>query len=479
MGCLLVAFVVACSVAPGESRRGGSGASDPAMTGMAPGRARTGRTAAGRDAWVIAEIEANNAALSPEDRTSKYCAMAAALVPFYRGTNHLFWSDFAGDARLHVFGDAKTRIWLQGDLHSESYGAFEDDDGDVIYDLDDFDEAVIADYQWDVWRMAISLALVAEENGGFSSGEIEDLVDAFTESYLDTLAGYRGNDDEGATSFTRNNTYGLLDDFLEKVEESSSRDELLDAWTLIQGGRRIFDLALEDLDPVTIDIAAAVTAAMPAYTATTGGNLRTIPGYFAVKDIARRRNAGIGSLGVPRYYVLIEGPSASAGDDRILDVKRQGTPTAYSRLDSAERALTDAAAATPAERTITGHRALIRDADDHLGWMRLPDGTYSARERSPHKKTFPIEDLDTMDRFRHLAEQWGAVLATAHARADEDYRADLIGYSFDKEVDERTDGAHSDFRALVRDVVGSYAPQVQLDYRAFVDHVSGQGLCAP
>lgn len=449
------------------------------MIGMAPGHARTGRTAASRDAWVIAEIEANNAALSPEDRASKYCTMAAALSSFYRGTNHLFWSDFAGDARLHVFGGAETRIWLLGDLHSENYGTFEDDAGDVIYDLDDFDEAVIADYQWDVWRMAISLALVAEENGGFSRDEVDDLVDAFTESYLDTLAGYRRNDDERATSFTRHNTYGLLDDFLEEVEETSSRAGLLDAWTRVQGGKRIFDLALEDLDPVASGIAAAVTAAMPAYAATTAGNLRAIPGYFAVKDIARRRNAGIGSLGVPRYYVLIEGPSAGAGDDRILDVMRQGTPTAYSRLDSAERALTDAAATTPAERAITGYRALTRGADDHLGWMRLADGTYSVRERSPYKKTFPIEDLDTMKRFRNLAEQWGAVLATAHARADQDYRADLIGYSFDKEVDERTDGAHSDFRALVRDVVGSYAPQVQLDYQAFADHVSGQGLCAP
>lgn len=442
----------------------------------APATSRTNGASTSRSAHVMAEIEAANAGLSPADRTAKYCKMAAGPLPFYRGTNHLFWSDFAGDARLRAFADADTRIWVQGDLHTENYGAFEDDDGTVIYDLDDFDEAVIANYQWDVWRMAISVAMTAEENG-FSRTDIESLVDAFSESYLDTLADHAGNDGERSTSFTTDNTDWPLEDFLEEVEEDRSRASLLDNWTRMEDGARVFDLALEELDAVSPEIAAAITAAMPAYDATTGGNLREIPGYFEVKGVARRLDAGLGSLGVPRYYVLIEGDSEDADDDRILDVKRQGTPTPYPYLDRAERALTDAAAATPAERTITAFRAMSRDADDHLGWLSLADGTYSVRERSPHKKTFPTGDLDSMDSFRSMAEQWGAVLATAHARADDDHDDDLIDASFDDAVDERTDGRHQEFRALVRDVVRSYVPRVHADYRAFMDHVSSRALC--
>lgn len=452
-------LVAACSVTTAAGSGNESSTQEPAG---APAR---------RSPRVIAEIEAANAGLSARDRASKYCKMAAGPLPFYRGTNHLFWSALAGDARLDVFGGPRTRIWVQGDLHTQNYGAFQDDDGTVIYDLDDFDEAVIANYQWDVWRMAVSVALAAGGDG------IDALVDAFSESYLDTLADYAGNNDERSTSFTRRNTDGPLRDFLAQVERAGSRAQLLDAWTRQEGGARVFDLALDDLEPVAPAIAAAVSAAMPAYIATTGGKLRTIPGYFTIKGIARRLDAGLGSLGVPRYYVLIEGESADVDDDRILDLKRQGTPAAHPYIDSAERALTDAAAATPAERTITAFRALSRDADDHLGWLALADGTYSARERSPHKKTFPTGSLNRGKRFRRMAEQWGAVLATAHARADEDYRGGIIDYSFDDDVHARTDGRHEDFRALVRDVVRWYLPRVHADYRDFADHVSANGLC--
>lgn len=36
----------------------------------------------------------------------------------------------------------------------------------VIFDLDDFDETLIADYQLDLWRLAVSILLAIQENGG-------------------------------------------------------------------------------------------------------------------------------------------------------------------------------------------------------------------------------------------------------------------------------------------------------------------------
>lgn len=457
----VLSLVAACTVTPARGR--------PDATPGAPGATPL--------SGVIDEIEEANTGIAPEDRVAKYCKMAAGPLPFYRGSNHLFWRHFAGDARMQVFGGPDTRIWVQGDLHTDNHGAFEDDDGTVIYDLDDFDEAMIADYQWDLWRMAVSIALVAERNGGFSPDQIDALIDAYTESYLDTVADHAGGDGERPRSFTRESTVGPLRAFLTRVEEERSRARLLDAWTRVEQGRRVLDLANEDLDPVPGALAAELRAAWPAYVATTRGKLRAIPGYFTIKDLARRRDAGLGSLGVPRYYVLIEGDSAAPGDDRILDVKRQGTPSGYPYIGDDERALTDAAAATPAERVITAYRAMSRDADDHLGWLALADGTYSVRERSPHKQTFPTRKLDNLDDFRSMAEQWGELLATAHARSDRDYRDELIDGSFDDALAARTEGRHHELRALVREVVRSHLPRVHADYRAFVDHVSARGLC--
>lgn len=48
-------------------------------------------------------------------------------------------------------------------------GWFDDDQGDIDYAINDFDEAVIGDCQLDVWRLATSLALVARrwDHAGF------------------------------------------------------------------------------------------------------------------------------------------------------------------------------------------------------------------------------------------------------------------------------------------------------------------------
>lgn len=440
--------------------------------------AATASAAGDRASWVITEIESFNAHLSPDDREAKYCKMVVSPFSFYRGTNHLFWHDHAGDPRFDDFGGApSTRIWLQGDLHARNYGAYDNDEEVVVYDLNDFDETVIADYQWDVWRMAVSLELVADENAVFSAADIDDFLDSFSESYLDTVASYRGNSGELGTIFTKSNSYGLLDDFLIDVEDDNSRTEMLDRWTLLQDGARVFDLALSDLAPADPAVRAAIADQMPGYVATTAGDLAGIDGYFDIKDVAKRLDAGTGSLGTPRYYVLIEGASGSEDDDRILDVKRQGQPTPYLYLSAGERAQLDAVTLNHAERTILGYRALVAKADDHLGWMTLSDGVYSVRERSPYKEAFPTDTLDTEVRFGKLAEQWGAILATDHARADKDYRSDIIDYSFDKEVDLRTDGSHSLFRALVREIAHDYAQQVYADYAAFADYVAGGYAC--
>ncbi len=433
-----------------------------------------------RAAYVVGEIESHNSGISEEHRQEKYRKMVASAFSFYRGSNHLYWGDFAGDIRLRQFGSERTRIWLQADLHAHNFGAYDNDRGTIVYDLNDFDEVVIADYQYDVWRMAISLVLLADEQpaGTFSSGQIDDILDTFAESYLDTVAGYRGNRDEVGRTFTAANTYGPLDNFLRDVKERESRREMLDEWSSVTDGERRFDLSLSKLAPAPALIAEQITAAMPTYAATTAGDLAEIPGYFDIKDIAERLGAGTGSLGTPRYYVLIEGESADSDDDRILDIKRQGPPSAFIHLSDDEAALLQAAADNPAERTIVGYRALVTGADDHLGWMQLFDGYYSVRERSPFKKAFPTEELTEKAPFIDMAEQWGMILATAHARADKDFRADLIPVSFDKEVDELTDGRHREFRALVRDLARDYAAQVAADYTAFADYVQAQSARA-
>jgi len=122
-----------------------------------------------------------------------------------------------------------------------------------------------------------------------------------------------------------------------------------------------------------------------------------------------------------------------------------------------------------ARRAVLAYKALGYRVDDHLGWMTLSDGkSYSVRERSPWKETFDTTTLDSMTRFTNLAEQWGQVLATHHARADKDWDSSVIPASADSAIDSRTNGDHAGFRAKVRSIALDYADQVKYDYDSFV-----------
>lgn len=421
-----------------------------------------------RTSYVVNEISAFNASLGADIRAEKYAQMKQSAFSFYRGSNHLYWKDFGSSAQVSTYGGtSSTRTWLGGDLHVNNSGAFDDDQGDIVYGLNDFDEAVIGDYQLDVWRMAVSLVLVARENGVFGSADQEVILDAFSEAYLDTMADSAGNSGETTRKFRASNTYGLLDDFLADTAANDSRVKLLDKWTVkVNGVRRFNTSSNPDLTAVSPAVDTDIRSRMSSYRSTLSGGTTWPSSYFTVKSVAQRLHAGIGSLGVTRYYVLIEGATSSQDDDRILDVKAQRAPSAWPYINTSQTS--SVCGNDMAVRTVQAYKALGYRVDDHLGWMTLADGgAYSVREVSPWKETFDTTRLDTLTRFTNLAEQWGQVLATHHARADKDWDSAVFPYSVDGEIDNRTNGDHAGFRARVRAIATDYATQVQYDYDSF------------
>ncbi len=429
-----------------------------------------------RSAWVVKAIEDWNAGLAPEDRQTKYSKMAISPYALYRGTAHVFWADFAGDWRLSRFGNANTRTWLEGDAHAYNFGAFYNHLGGVIYGFNDFDESIIADYQYDLWRLAVSIVLIARANGDLSRKQQERVVGAFAQSYLDTINSFVGKEAEHRTYyFDPKNTYGPLARFLKGVKKDKGRKKMLKKWTKLVDGVRRFDLSLEKLGEVSDAEREAIRTAMPGYVESLSGDLgseRTLE----VKDVARRLLAGTGSLGTPRYYILIEGESGDQDDDRILDVKGQSKPTPYAFLSAAEQQEYDRSFDNDAAAHAAAYRALAYHPDDYLGSVRLFGSDFSVRERSPFKAAYPAlkEEakspklkLTKEKRFIEVASQWGMVLATDLARADQ-----VLPYSIEKEVAGATGGRHAEFRALVREVAFGYADQVEADWKSFVDSLT-------
>ena len=85
--------------------------------------------------------------------------MAADPFAFYRGSACLFYADVA-DLDDPWADERTSRVWIQGDLHAENFGTYMDGDGVLIFDVNDFDEAYLGHFTWDVRRFAASMALL-------------------------------------------------------------------------------------------------------------------------------------------------------------------------------------------------------------------------------------------------------------------------------------------------------------------------------
>ena len=420
-----------------------------------------------RASKVRADLNLWNEGIEEGERQSKFCKLATSPLVFYRGTNHLFWSDFAGDKRLGYFGSEKTKTWLQGDLHVYNFGSYDNSKGEIVYDLNDFDDAIIADYQYDLWRMAVSIILVAYQNNDLSIGQQEMVLDSFSQSYLDTMRACRKSKKNDFGHATRHSTYGKLKQFLSSVEGQYNREGMLNRWAPKNKGKRRFDLSRDKLGEITETERSMILKAIPAYQHSLSKGLAKKDAYFKVEGIARRLDAGTGSLGRSRYYVLIAGDKEDDPDKcRILDIKYQSKPTAYTFLgDEAQREYNDRFR-NDAQRCMQAYQALTQRTDRHLGWVhleskdvRFSSGYYLVRERSPYKEAFPCEALDTRASFSALCEQWGEILAASHTRANKDLPQSLLQLVGNQE------GA---FRNLVKEIAFRYADQVKSDWKSFV-----------
>lgn len=260
-----------------------------------------------------------------------------------------------------------------------------------MYDINDCDEAVSAHYQYDLWRMAVSIVFVGRGNK-HARDEQADACDWFACGYLLALNDYALTGGEAEAIFDQSNTYGALKGFLEEAQKQNSRAAMLKKWTNRRGRSKRNDKLekIADFDYQTIE------AGVQKYQQDRVKRPEADPGkFFSVKDIARRVDAGIGSLGVPRFYVLI------AGDDdgpRILDVKMQSIPTAYKFLTDEDQAeyhlLTQNTHRYPGKNARwheAAYRAMAKGTDDRLGWMQLSDGFYSVRELSFFKETLDTD----------------------------------------------------------------------------------------
>ena len=425
-----------------------------------------------RPQQVIEAIQQANAPLSTAHRQAKYAKMAASPYRFFRGSNHLYWQDVWHDWRFALFGGwPNTQTWLQGDAHAYNFGAYGHHDDQVRYGMDDFDDALIGDYQYDVWRLAISLVLDARENAELSPKAIDKALNKLLEGYMDTLSVHR-EDDVAIHAITLDNAKDPLKSFMGKVADKQSRARMLEKWTTLDPDKgRQFAERPGKLANLPADVASQLSRIVEQeYQQTLQHPIKeSDPQHFRVKDTARRLDAGTGSLGVERYYVLIEGGADHEHDDVILDIKEQVTPEAYRLMDKAQQQAWRKLFPNEGIRHAAAFHAIAEHPDAYLGWLTMNGKVFSVRERSPFKKDYPTHKLSGGKAYRKLARQWGEILAREHLRGAQALNRGKAA-PFADAVCQRLEGREEQFIGVVSTLAKAYADCVAQDYQVFMEH---------
>ncbi|MFI2782229.1 DUF2252 domain-containing protein [Streptomyces sp. ALB3] len=395
----------------------------------------------------------------------KFRKMAGSAFAFYRGSAGLFYADLDREQYTGDYLDERTsRVWIHGDLHAENFGTYMDANGRLVFNVNDFDEAYVGPFTWDLKRFAASVALIGYAKA-LGDDQITELVRVYADAYRERIhALATGAKNDEVPPFTLDTADGPLLGALRDAR-ALTRFGLLDSMTEIRDFERRFSA-----DGGAIDLDAAtrykVLAAFDGYLETLPESSLTRPDSYRVKDVVGRRGIGIGSAGLPSYNILLEGNSDALENDVVIYLKQAQTP-------AVSRHITDAAVRDyfqhEGHRTVISQRALQAHADPWLGWTELDGSGQLVAEVSPYAVDLDWSDIDEPDEIAAVVADLGRATATMHSAADDESGHSLVPFSTERAIDAAIAADEEGFAELLVDFAHSYGARARADHQIFVD----------
>jgi uncharacterized protein (DUF2252 family) len=394
-----------------------------------------------RERDVAGLVAAFNQDREPERVTQKYRLLADNPFAFLRGTCHLFYQDYhrsAADARL----DQAPPAWICGDLHLENFGTYKGDNRLSYFDLNDFDEAILAPASWELSRFLVSV-LVAADTLKVRPAEAIALCHCFLDAYADNLAEGKARWVERATAD------GMVRDLLRDLR-LRQRPAFLDRRTEIRKGKRKLRPDGVKALPVDDGQRKKVMQLMAAYAET-----QPTPAFFRVLDVARRI-AGTGSLGLERYAILVRGRGGLDGNF-LLDLKVAPGSALAPYVPTMQPAWQ-----TEAERVVAVQKRMQAISPAFLSALSVGSQSYVLKELLPQQDRLSLNLWGgKLRRLESVMRTMGAIVAWSHLRSG--------GRQGSARADEWIDYGRraTEWRSPLMDYAQAYHGQVVADWKHY------------
>lgn len=397
-------------------------------------------------------IAASNQGRVPELIALRMDRMAASPFAFLRGAAVVMAWDLAHTPTTGL------DVVIDGDCHIDNFGLFGTPQGEVVLDLNDFDETTIGPWEYDLRRLAASINLAGRENG-LSRKHRKRAVIELADGYRWAMAHFKTL--PVLALWNRHTIPARMDDRQQKLDKKSAAI-IREAVAKAQGSNNATLLetaaARDDkgtwrikLDPplttaIEPTLKTKIIAALHDYIETLAPERQYMIRRYHVVDIVRRV-VGVGSVGLRAYLILLIG---NGDEDGLFLQMKQAAPAALAPY----LPVLPTSYKHEGQRVVYGQRLLQAAGDPLLGWTTMEDRPYYIRQMKNFKGAIPTEILRGQP-FNFFAFGYGALLARAHARVGD--AAVISGYC----------GGGDEMDFALADWAEAYGNQTILDHENF------------
>ncbi len=343
--------------------------------------------------------------------------MSQSSFAFYRGAAAIMAGDLAPTPVSGI------NAQLCGDAHLSNFGAFASAERTLIFDVNDFDETLPGPWEWDLKRLATSVALAGRSNQ-FDRKRTADAVTGSVAAYRNAMARFAGTAtldiwyaqlavEELNKLFTKKSTQKQLSRFAEKARSKTSLKAMKKLTEQVDGKIRIASsppllVPFRDLSGAdTADLQEQIEHSWAGYRQSIRDDRAELLERYRPLDIALKV-VGVGSVGTRCALVLLEGRDDQ--DPLFLQIKEASDAVLEAHLPKSTYD-------THGERVVQGQRLMQASGDIFLGWSEGHDGhEYYWRQYHDMKGSAAVESMDPRG-LRDYARLCGWTLAHAHARS--------------------------------------------------------------
>jgi uncharacterized protein (DUF2252 family) len=355
----------------------------------------------------------------------RYGRMIASPFAFYRGAALIMATD------LSKTPSSGLEVQLCGDAHMSNFGIYASPERRLVFDINDFDETHPGPFEWDVKRLAASLAVAGRDNG-FSAKKRRKIVLAAAAGYRQSMTEFAGQGNL-AVWYSHANMEDLLSQIgdqldakrkartqaaVDKAHHRDSLQALSKLTTMVDGRARILSqppllVPVEELwgeaeAKVVYERLGNLTR---SYRGTLQWDRRHLVEQFNLVQVARKV-VGVGSVGTRAWILLFEGLD---GADPLFLQAKEAQASVLSGFVKGSRYKNQG------ERVVNGQHLMQASSDIFLGWQRVegPDGVdrdFYLRQLRDGKGSVVVEEMvpDGMGFYGRIC---GQALARAHARS--------------------------------------------------------------